>query len=181
MNWKKSAPSGAGTDKGVTMELTQEIVRSRLGYRQDNGEFFWRHNGKKAGCKNVHPSQGYVVIRIAGKLFRAHRLAWLYVHGEWPKNEIDHINGDRSDNRICNLREATSTQNKMNTSLRSDNKSGVRGVSWHKQVGMWRATIKFDGKQRLVGLFHSLDEARHARKLAEAEVFGAFQRDDHDR
>lgn len=158
------------------MELTAELARELLTYEPDTGDFYWKRNGKKAGCINSHPTQGYAQIYVAGKRYRAHRLAWLMTYGMWPAHEIDHINGKRADNRICNLREVTSSQNKANIGLRSDNKSGVRGVSWHKQINMWRVTIRFNGKERLVGLFHSLDAARKAREQAEIEVFGEFRR-----
>jgi hypothetical protein len=77
---------------------------------------------------------GYITIRVIYKSYLAHRLAWLYVHGEWPENLIDHINNNRSDNRICNLRKATKTENNRNTLRGSKNKSGVKSVFWKENL-----------------------------------------------
>jgi hypothetical protein len=118
---------------------------------------------------------GYVEIRLDRRLYRAHRLAWLHVHGAWPVHEIDHINGEKADNRIANLRDATSGQNKANqTRLRADNTSGHRGVSWSKANRKWFAKIKHAGRQKLLGYFDSKEAAVEAYELAAASRFGEF-------
>ena len=90
----------------------------------------------------------------------AHRLAWLYVHGVWPPHEVDHINGDRSDNRIANLRLATRQQNSENRhGAQSNSKTGLVGVSWHKRAGKWQAHIRVKGRTRYLGLFESTQDA----------------------
>lgn len=104
----------------------------------------------------------------------ASRLAWLYMTGEWPQHEVDHENRVRDDNRWCNLRQATSSEQKMNTVIRSDNTSGVKGVGWSKRQGMWHARVKAYGVQYHVGYFADLDEARKARDAKAAEIHGQF-------
>ena len=100
----------------------------------------------------------------------AHRLAWLYVHGEWPAEEIDHLNRVRSDNRISNLRLATQAENKQNTSLRRDSTSGHKGVSWHKRDKKWVAEIKLHGKKHYLGYFNNINDAIAARKSEESRL-----------
>ncbi len=121
-------------------------------------------------------SHGYRVIRIDNQLIMAHRLAWLYVHGELPSGEIDHINGDRSDNRLANLRLATRVQNNQNTKTRTDNTSGHKGVCFHKQAGRWMAYINASGKRTYLGLHNSKEEAAQAYAAAAQELHGEFAR-----
>ena len=121
-----------------------------------------------------HVGNGYRRVWIDGRRYFAHRLAWFYVHGEWPKDEIDHINGNPSDNRIGNLREASRSQNLMNTRLRSDNMVGLKGVT---EFGCrWRATIKDAGKQRHLGLFDTPEAAHDAYRCAAEKIFGEYAR-----
>lgn len=105
----------------------------------------------------------YLQCRVYGKNLFAHRVAWALHTGKWPELEIDHINGDRSDNRTSNLREVNHSTNAKNTKRRSDNKTGVTGVSWARKAGLWRAEIN----RRFIGLFKSFPEAVAARKTAE--------------
>ena len=113
-----------------------------------------------AGCLNVH---GYVSIQVNSKVYLAHRLAWIYVHGSFPKDQIDHINSDKTDNRICNLREANQHQNNENQRKpRSDNTSGYLGVSWDKQVDKYKAQIRIDGKTKYIGHFKQAKVAHEA-------------------
>ena len=154
-----------------TNELTAEYLRSVLHYAQETGIFTWKVStarrvkvGDIAGCPN---GRGYLLISVCSRLYPAHRLAWLYMYGEWPKDQLDHINRNRSDNRIANLREATSKQNNQNAGKRSDNTSGHPGVSWHKRKSKWRASIKHNYKHIYLGYFSILEEAIAARKVAE--------------
>lgn len=158
--------------------LTADKLRDYLNYSPETGIFTWRTTRRRhwllgtiAGA--VH-SGGYIRIYIDGREYYAHRLAWLYVHGEWPKHQIDHINGDRNDNRISNLREATSTQNHANTRIRSDNKTGMKGVSIHSGSGRWRARIMLGRKEKHLGFFETKEEAAEAYKAAAQERFGEF-------
>ena len=89
------------------------------------------------------------------------------MHGEWPRHEIDHINGDPSDNRICNLRDVTHKVNGLNQKIPAHNKSGIIGVSWHNSTKKWAATITVSKKQLHLGVFDTIEQARDARSLAE--------------
>jgi hypothetical protein len=113
---------------------------------------------------------GYRRINIDRRLYQAHRLAWLYVHGRWPIVELDHINGVRDDNRLANLREATRAQNNQNLSQRSDNKSGHVGASFHKQTRRWKAQIQVGGQTRHLGLYATPEAAHDAYLAAKAEM-----------
>lgn len=117
---------------------------------------------------------GYTAINYRQTIYRAHRLAWWIMTGEWlpADQDIDHINGDRADNRWANLRLATRSQNNMNATLRSDNKSGFRGVSWRRDTQKWHARIKVEGKTILLGNFSDLNAAAAARLQAEEKYFG---------
>lgn len=152
--------------------MTNEYLKSILRYTKGDGIFRWRvkHSrkvnvGAPAGGIDC---AGYVVIGINGKTYYGHRLAWFYVHGEWPK-QIDHRNGDRSDNRWSNLRAATHQQNILNAKKARNNTSGYKGVSWHKAAGKWSAYITLDGKKKHLGL-HPTSEAAHAAYMAAAKA-----------
>ena len=143
-----------------------------MSYNEETGHFYWLITGvgncsygKQAGHID---KKGYVRIRIKGKAYSAHRLAWLYVFGEWPKYEIDHINGIACDNRICNLRDVRHAENMQNLKNYSTNKSGYIGVRWRKSSKKWHADIKVNGRTIYVGLFDSAEDAITARKKAKA-------------
>lgn len=123
-----------------------------------------RFANQPAGC--VDPS-GYHLIRINGVDYRAHRVAWMYVNGAEP-DTIDHVNGDRMDNRIENLRDVDAAGNARNAKRRDDNLSGVTGVGFYPKTGRWRARINRDGKTILLGYFDTKAEAIAARKAAES-------------
>lgn len=147
--------------------LTQERLKELLHYNSETGEFTWLV--ARNGTKNDHTagsadSQGYVGIRIDGRRHKAHRLAWLYVHGRWPESFIDHINQVRKDNRISNLREATRSLNGHNRPKPKHNTSGFKGVSFHRKTGKWKASVTFKGVRHYLGLFASPREAHQAYK-----------------
>lgn len=123
--------------------------------------------GEIAGSIDPH---GYRCIAVDGAIYKAHRLAWLYVHGEWPALDLDHINRVRDDNRIANLREVSRSENCQNSSGRVDNKSGHRGVYWNKQRACWVAGIGLNGKVKYLGLFSSIDDAAAAYKAAALQI-----------
>lgn len=142
--------------------LTPHQLRNILNYDPSTGRFSWRVKtsrkvvvGKEAG--STKPS-GYVSIRINGQGHYAHRIAWCYVYGVWPTDEIDHINGVRDDNRIANLRQATRKQN-MENRVRPLGASGYRGVVWLKANQKWRASIVHNKKNIYLGLFDTAEEA----------------------
>lgn len=135
--------------------LTADRLREELSYDAETGLFtrlkteFGKRAGQLAGTRTSH---GYVQIKVAGYLTYAHRLAWLYVYGTLPSGEVDHINGDRSDNRLCNLRDVTTQTNAENRrSPGRNNKSGFLGVSWDAQRGKWKAGIVINGRWKHIG------------------------------
>lgn len=105
---------------------------------------------------------GYLYTSVDGRLMLVHRVVYAMVNGDWPVADVDHINGERSDNRPSNLRAASRSQNMMNGSLRSDNKSGFKGVFWDSRKCKWRAEVKADGKRRFLGYFEVKESAAHA-------------------
>ena len=112
---------------------------------------------------------GYFKGAILGKPYRAHRVAWAIYSGAWPENDIDHINGKRSDNRIANLRTATRQENSKNSAIGIKNTSGTIGVYWREDQSRWVAQVSINGKQKHIGYFKSKDEATQARAKASAE------------
>lgn len=147
------------------MSLTQDRARELLDYDLETGVFSWRvQRGKRkagsvAGCPH---GTGYVVIGIDGRLHLAHRLAWLWMTGHWPIDQIDHANGVKDDNRFANLREATTSENHQNMPLRRDNRAGQTGVHWDATKSKWVAQIACGGKRRTLGVFDTVDEAKAA-------------------
>lgn len=149
--------------------LTQAKLKEALHYNPETGIFTWvklNNNQLKpnALAGNLSP-RGYIVIRIYAVLYKAHRLAWLYVYGDFPPKEIDHINHIKNDNRIVNLRLADRITNNRNASKRKDNTSGVVGVTFHKRVKKWQASIGAGSKH--LGYFKTMEDAIFARKQAE--------------
>lgn len=148
------------------------ILKEYLDYDRETGVFTWlvdRTGGVKAGMKAGGLHNGYMRIKLGGVECLAHRLAWIYANGSIPENrEIDHINGMKADNRLCNLRLATPMQQRANAKLNSDNTSGYRGVYWNKKRKKWRAHIQRDH----LGYFATKDEAAAVYALAFNERFG---------
>jgi hypothetical protein len=158
--------------------LTQARLKELLEYDTDTGIFKWkiRRNtrisiGTKAGSLT---SDGYISITLFYKRYQAHRLVWLYVYGEFPTNMIDHINGIKDDNRLCNLREATRSQNAFNTNKPSTNTSGYKGVCWHKGIKKWTATMRVNKKQIYIGAFDNMEDAVIAYQTASSIYHGEF-------
>jgi len=125
-----------------------------------------RFSDKIAGSNKL----GYVVIVFNYRLYRAHRLAWLYMTGEWPPEEIDHVNHVKNDNRWVNLQLADRITNNRNASRRKDNKSGVTGVNWHSTNERWVVYISEGGRIRHLGSFTDINVARVVRKQAEKDM-----------
>lgn len=141
------------------------------------GEFVRRfpRNGSPAGKVVGRAAVGrYVVISADGKFYKAHRLVWLYVHGQMPDCDIDHIDGDKANNRISNLRLATKSQNKANEKLRRDNSSGFKGAKPH--MGRWQARIFVGGKRMSLGYYSTAAQAHEAYLNAARLHFGEFAR-----
>lgn len=161
--------------------MNQKSIKKIINYDPETGVFTWkpregnkrfntRHAGKDVGCKT---KQGYLITHISGKSIRLHVLAWIYMTGIKPKY-IDHVNGNKSDNRFSNLRECTASQNMHNSGIKPDNKSGYKGVRWNKQVGKWQAVVKKDYKSHHAGLFNDAKEAAKAYDKKAIELHGEF-------
>lgn len=151
---------------------TRESLMHFIQYNPDTGEFIKpdahvKHFGKKSKAR-------YVVIDIDGKNYYAHRLAWLYVHGVWPKGRLDHRDGNKRNNRILNLRPASGSQNAMNRSIQANNTSGFRGVHQRSGERKFRAQIQVEGRKIRLGTHHTADEAAHAYNKAAIQHFGEF-------
>lgn len=159
--------------------MTQDKLKKSISYNQITGEFrrlIGRPHspvGSIVGCVNT---SGYLVIRVDGKLYYAHRLAWLYVYGEWPHDVIDHSNGDKSDNRLCNLRSCSQSSNGGNTKRAATNTSGFKGVSYFRQTRRWRAQIVHQKQHYSLGYYRTKEEASLAYAAKAVELFGEFAR-----
>jgi len=154
----------------IQKTVTQEMLADVLRYSPDSGDFIrvkdngsGDYKGDVAGSLDV---AGYIRIRVCGRKYAAHRLAWLCMTGEWPKDQIDHINHDRSDNRWANLRGVSHQENCKNTILRVNNVSGFAGVGWRKRQRKWVARIHVKNKSIFLGGFNTKEEAIKKRKTA---------------
>lgn len=147
--------------------LTEQRLKELLHYDIVSGVFTRKISrrsdriGKTAGSPNEF---GHMQIRLDGILYMAHRLAFLYVNGEWPTTNIDHINGNPGDNSFTNLRLATPKENQENVGLRVDNSSGYRGISWNVRERKWVARVQHHKVRFLIGKFDQLDIAVNAVK-----------------
>lgn len=155
--------------------LTQQRLKEVLQYNHESGLFQWRSPasrrmkvGDKAGV--IH-SSGYVRIKVDGKSYLGHRLAWLYMNGSMPERQIDHINGIRSDNRMENLRVASHSENMCNKRQpQCNNKAGFLGVSLHKPTGKYIAQIGINGRYRNLGYFDTPEQAHERYIQAKREM-----------
>lgn len=161
--------------------ITATQLRQLLHYDQTTG-VFTRMVATSANSRigeiagSLHAATGYVHLSLCGRKYLAHRLAWLYMTGKWPKNQIDHINRNRADNRWSNLRSATNSENQRNSFVRSTNKSGEKGVIWHKRRRVWVVYIGVNGNNKYIGQFKAKQDAVFARRIAALEIHGEFAR-----
>lgn len=161
-------------------ELAIETLRELLSYDPDTGLLTWKYRNRKwfknegsskswnsrhagKGAFTAPHNGGYKCGRIFRKAYLAHRVAYAIHYGEWPEYEIDHLNGDRSDNRLTNLRAVSSKENSRNSSKRKNNTSGFTGVSWCKQLNKWGSHIRIDRKTLWLGRFDCKLDAIAAR------------------
>ncbi len=169
--------------KGARNDLSAEYVRNLLDYDPNTGVLTWQ---------KVHPKHFYRLGKPAGwqrpdgrvmvsfnedgqkREYRAHRVIWLMMTGEWPLEEIDHIDLDPSNNRWANLRLASSSQNMSHRGLQSNNKSGHPGVFFNTKTKRWWAYIKQNGQRQHLGVFDNFEDALAARTVREKELFGRF-------
>ncbi|WP_366938191.1 HNH endonuclease signature motif containing protein [uncultured Brevundimonas sp.] len=159
--------------------LTQERLREVLRYEPETGDFTWlqptSRRDRVGGSAGTTNEDGYRRITVDGRRYRAHRLAFMYVHGRWPDDMLDHINGCRADNRLANLREATNAQNQACSRASRSPSSGYRGVDLLPgRERPYRARVRVGGKTRYLGYFATGAEAHAAYLLASGAAFGAF-------
>ncbi len=157
--------------------ITAERLKEMVYYDRASGIFTWRVSsktrfvGKPAGWID----NGYTRLKLDGRLYRAHRLAWLYVTGKWPTNEIDHRNRNRSDNSFANLREATRSQNQQNSSIKAPQKTGgTKGVFWHSRDQRWAARICINRHRIHLGTYRTIEPAILAYNEAAIRLFGEY-------
>jgi len=157
--------------------MNQELLKSLLEYNPATGGFTWlasRGSIKKGSVAGGVYSGGYRGIGINGKIYYSHRLAWLYIRGSFPELMIDHIDGDKLNNKWCNLREADRTQNGYNSAMKSNNTSGYKDVSFIKASGKWGSKIKVNGKNVWLGTFDSPKEASIAYNSVAKVLHGEY-------
>ena len=156
------------------MKITQKKIMELFYYDQDTGIFTNKHSGKGKSGKGkgagYYRHDGYVIVHIDGKNYLGHRLAWLYVYGYLPENNIDHIDGNPRNNVITNLREVSQQCNLRNSGNRKDNTSGVRGVNWDKLNNRWLARININGIGKNLGRYNKFRDAVKARLSEEKKV-----------
>lgn len=156
-----------------TPKLTIERLREVLEYNPETGIFKWLLNRRghvKAGdIAKSKFSNGYMYVVVDQEKHLLHRLAWFYIYGRWPVNQIDHKNRIRTDNRIDNLREADQSENNQNMLIGARNKSGFKGVSWCNRDMKWSAYIRVNGRTKNLGR-HDTKEAAYAAYLAAASA-----------
>jgi hypothetical protein len=164
------------------MTITQEMLKELFDYREDgnlvrknacggNGNYAGRVVGSKP--KEITRSRRYVTTKIKGQHYCVHKLIYLWHTGKWPE-QLDHINIDTIDNRIENLREATTAQNASNRKLFSSNTSGVKGVSWHKASNKWFVYVDENKKRKNIGYFNDLDFAELVAVEARNKYHGIY-------
>lgn len=161
----------------VALEIPPSI-KDLVMYDPETGLFHRRTASRKGPVGSVvgGNTKGYTMLWVDGVKYRAHRVAWFLFHGDAPLQMIDHINGDKSDNRIANLRLATTAQNQFNKTKAKNNTSGFKGVGYHKCTGMWQAQIKAGKSYAYLGLFPTPQEAHEAYCKAATELHGEFAR-----
>jgi hypothetical protein len=155
--------------------LTQSELKELIDYDAETGVFTWiqspRNNIPSGSIAGSIDSKGYVRILYKKKLYLGHWLAWFFVYNKWPDNELDHINGNPTDNRICNLRDVTRKQNMENKKVYKNSKTGYAGVTWHSRDKKWNVRIGHYGKRISIGYFDNLDDAIQARIKFENKLF----------
>ena len=175
-------------------KIDPKVLKDVLDYNPDTGALTWKKRPVSMFREGTYPTErsaqkwntkyagkpaftsfddgGYHAGSVLGEIHKAHRVIWALVHGYWPKEEVDHINGTRSDNKLINLREVSSAVNGRNTALSKNNKSGYSGISWHQNSQTWRVCIC----KKNFGKFNNIEDAVIARRKAMAAIGGFTDR-----
>lgn len=159
----------------MSCPLTAERLRELFLYDPETGLFtraVTRGRGKQGAVVGHKQTKGYLQVEIDGTAYVLHRLAWLYVHGCWPTTQLDHRDGNRTNNRIANLRESTNIQNSYNRDKPRSNTSGQKGVYLFQ--GKWTAQINAEGTRHYLGRFADINDAAHAVRTAREKLHGSF-------
>ena len=171
--WKDSRRTQAEKEM---RDLTVDLLKETFEYNKETGDLIWKIRKRKvvkgAIAGTIEP-QGYRVIQLNAKFYKAHRLVYLMHKGYLPKT-LDHINGDRSDNRIENLRAVSAGQNQHNRKLNSNNTSGYKGVAWDKVNKNWTTYINLEGRRIFLGYYSTPEEADRVVRKAREELHGAY-------
>lgn len=191
-HWRPNHTNDRGIDMTKKILPTPEQLRELLTYDPETGKLFWKErpiglfasrrafsawNKRFAGQEAMScVDEGYKTGCLFNSRVRAHRIAWALYFGSWPKDQIDHINGDRSDNRICNLRESSNAENQWNTSVRSYSSSGLKGIGRKGDSGRWMARISVNGERKYLGTFTTPEDAHRAFCEAAHKYHGEFAR-----
>jgi len=151
------------TTKAKEVNLDQEKLLRHFWYDTDTGDLYrLKDSVKGRPLGSGGSSAGYIYVLFEGNVYLAHRLVWLYVHGKWPEQGLDHIDLNPRNNRISNLREASQLQNMHNLYISVQNSSGVAGVTWDKATNKWKAQGSYNGKRVYLGRFVDIAEAGEA-------------------
>lgn len=158
--------------------ITYEELIKYVDYDREKGQLIWKerdnpqfnakYSGNPVGSKD---SDGYLTTKIKAKTYKVHKLVWVFLYKKWADFEIDHIDGDKTNNRKHNLRDVSKSHNQKNASKRKDNTSGCTGVTWNKAVKKWQSSLSHKKKRIHLGYFEDINDAIKARKRAEP-LFG---------
>lgn len=180
--------NGSSEDRAMAKRQlpSPEVLRQLLRYEPETGKLFWKERGQEWFPAGTKPSswnkrlagkeaawasdQGYKRITVCHVAVGAHRAAWAIHYGEWPAQPIDHIDGDRANNRISNLRVVPVAENNRNCARRKDNRSGIAGVYYSNTFNRWKAEVRLNGRKIALGTFSTREEAVSARQKANASL-----------
>lgn len=153
------------------MQLTFKRLNEILRYEPKTGKLFWLKNQKIAGT--LH-KDGYIQIKIDGIFYQAHRLAYMIYNKNILIDKIDHVDGNRSNNIILNLRECSSSENNYNRKMMSNNTSGIKGICWCKREQKWEAKININFKNKFLGYFSNIEDAKRYIMIYREKLNGEF-------